>query len=229
MSGQQPLISIIITVLNGEKTLSRCLSSIGKQTFSDYELVIVDGGSKDNTVKIINESNILNKTVFILPGSGIYAGLNMGIKLAKGQWIYFIGADDELAEADTLKKVNSVIKSKEDSKKIIMFYYSDIFNDLLYDEQMKIASDYELNLKLAMKKVPYQYVDIVFCNFGGEGVSEKLIKQRYLEMKQIHKRLFIGIGRLWVLTYFQLRQDTGLLLRSLNLLSLRVKLKKIFG
>lgn len=256
----QPFISIIITVLNGAQTLSKCLNSISSQTFSDYELVIIDGGSHDGTLEIIDESIVKNKKVNVLPGAGLYAGLNAGVKLSTGKWLYFIGADDELYSHDTLQKVYEVIKTKDDEAKVIvgkvacikqglllepkfgspymmrhqvhhqgMFYYRAIFTDSLYNENMRIASDYEFNLRLALIGTPHQSMDIIVCNFGGDGISENQFKKGYAEMQQVHKRLFKGIGRLWAMNYFWLRRSTGLLLRQYNFSETRLVLKKLFG
>ena len=116
----QPLISIFITILNGEKTISQCLNSIDNQSFFNYEVVIVDGGSTDHTVEIIKEHKLLNKTVHILPGLGVYAGLNAGIRLAKGKWLYFIGCDDELYSPDTLSEVANVIERSDGHTKVFV-------------------------------------------------------------------------------------------------------------
>lgn len=90
------IISIIIATYNAGKTLSKCLDSILLQKCDEVELLIIDGGSKDNTLNIIEESK--NKVDFALsePDKGIYDAWNKGIKQARGQWIMFVGADDEL-------------------------------------------------------------------------------------------------------------------------------------
>ena len=116
----QPFISIIITVLNGEQTLRECLLSIANQTFFNYELVVVDGGSKDHSVQIANESTISNKIVRVIPGIGLYAGLNAGIKLSVGKWLYFIGADDELRTPDTLQNVSQQINAGKSDTQVFV-------------------------------------------------------------------------------------------------------------
>jgi len=256
----QPFISIIITVLNGEQTLKECLLSIANQSFSDYELIVVDGGSKDSSVRIANESNISKKIIRVMSGIGLYAGLNAGIKLSAGKWLYFMGADDELRTTDTLEKVSQLIKMGESETKVFvgsvecvkqktllrplfgspywmrhqvhhqgMFYDRGIFNNSLYDETMRIASDYEFNLKLALLGVPHQNMDIVVCNFGGDGISENQMEHGYAEMQQIHGRLFKGVGRTWAMHYFWLRRRTGATLRKYDLLKFSTGLKRLFG
>jgi len=90
------LISIIIATYNAEKVLQRCLQSIITQKKTDYELIIIDGGSKDKTLDIIkkNESHI--SSWISEPDNGIYDAWNKGIAKASGNWIMFLGADDQL-------------------------------------------------------------------------------------------------------------------------------------
>lgn len=257
----QPLISIILTVLNGEKTLDKCLLSIESQTFLDYELIIVEGGSKDNTLQIIQDSTIRNKRVNVLQGIGLYAGLNAGIKLSTGQWLYFIGADDELYEPNTLHKISKIIGLTNKDTAIYvgnvnfikqemlfrptfgsppywmrhevhhqgMFYAKHLFDDLLYNEDMRIASDYELNLKLAIADIVHQHIDVIVCNFGGDGISENQLENRYSEMDEVYQRLFNGVDYYLVVSYFWLRRKTGRFIRRYNFLRYRDKLKRIFA
>lgn len=256
----QPLISIIITVLNGGKTLSSSLNSIANQTFVDFELIVVDGGSIDDTVKIINTSLVKNKTLKIRPGFGLYAGLNEGVKFSKGQWLYFMGADDQLYSENTLLIVSRILKDQQNHTMVVvgnvncerqgyllrpmfgspyllrhsvhhqgMFYRKEIFSQFSYSEDLKISSDYELNLKLALHKIPHKAIDVIVCDFGGDGISENQLKAGYNEMQLVHQRLFSGCVGNWVLSYFWLRRRVGALLRNNNLGNLRIKLKRIFG
>ncbi|MBO0949262.1 glycosyltransferase [Fibrella forsythiae] len=254
---QQPLISIIITILNGEKTISQCLDSINNQTFVDYEVVLVDGGSTDKTIDLINESSIVSKRVQVIPGVGLYAGLNAGIRMATGRWLYFIGCDDQLYESTTLQKVTDIITVSQPSVQIFvgnvacvkqknllrarfgspywmryqvhhqgMFYARSIFANNLYNETMRIASDYEFNLKLALNKVPHQAMDLIICNFGGDGISENQIKRGFREMQLVHKRVFHGVGLRWAMFSYWLQQTIIIIRKRLNLVNLKVRLKR---
>ena len=256
----QPFISIIITILNGENTIEACLESVIQQTFTDYELVIVDGGSTDRTVELIKKSSVRNKTIEVVPELGLYAGLNMGTKLSVGRWLYFIGADDTLHSPDTLQQVANAINHRKTHTKVVVgevqfvkqnyvhrpmfgspylmrhqvhhqgvFYVRELFDELLYDEKMRIASDYELNLKLALLKIPHEAMNFIICNFGGDGVSENQMKLGYAEMQQIHRRLFKGLLGSWAVRYFWIRRKTGAFIRHYNLLTVRDRIKNIFG
>lgn len=89
-------ISIIIATYNAAETLNRCLDSIVTQLTTDTELVIIDGGSKDNTNDIIKSYGNKVSIHISEPDKGIYDAWNKGIKLSHGDWVMFIGADDKL-------------------------------------------------------------------------------------------------------------------------------------
>jgi glycosyltransferase involved in cell wall biosynthesis len=86
-------VSVIIVTFNAENTLDNAIQSILNQTYENVECLIIDGASTDNTVNIIEKYwiNYISE-----PDSGIYDAMNKGWKLAQGEWILYLGADDEL-------------------------------------------------------------------------------------------------------------------------------------
>jgi glycosyltransferase involved in cell wall biosynthesis len=115
-----PQISIIIATFNAEKTLKRCLDSIKRQTNSNFELIIIDGGSTDNTIKIIKENIQYIKHWVSEPDNGIYDAWNKGIKLARGNWIWFLGADDYFYSNSSIENV--VHRTQAAPTEIKVFY-----------------------------------------------------------------------------------------------------------
>ena len=93
-----PFISIIIPVYNAELYLRRCLDSVLSQSFEDFELLLIDDGSKDASGTICDEYARDDKRikVFHKPNGGVSSARNVGLKNAKGEWIYFVDADDEV-------------------------------------------------------------------------------------------------------------------------------------
>ena len=89
-------ISIIIATYNAGKTLKRCLDSIVPQLTNETELILVDGGSKDDTNKIIDSYGDTVAVHISEPDKGIYDAWNKGVKASHGKWVAFIGADDIL-------------------------------------------------------------------------------------------------------------------------------------
>ena len=94
-----PKLSIIIATFNAAKTLSVAMDSVMNQTFQDWECIIVDGASIDCTIDII-KSYVEQDSRFRYisePDKGIYDAFNKGWKMAKGEWIIYLGSDDELS------------------------------------------------------------------------------------------------------------------------------------
>ena len=92
----KPLVSIIIATMNASTHIGKCLESIAAQSLASMEVVIVDGGSNDNTLSIVRSFSAKPIQVFSGPDKGIYDALNKGSRIAKGKWLYFMGADDLL-------------------------------------------------------------------------------------------------------------------------------------
>lgn len=90
------LISIIIATYNAEKNLEACLNSIAEQSVHGIEIVVVDGGSNDETISILKKFNHPGLSWKSEPDNGIYDALNKGIQRAGGHWLYFLGSDDKL-------------------------------------------------------------------------------------------------------------------------------------
>jgi glycosyltransferase involved in cell wall biosynthesis len=103
MSNQK--ISIITVVYNAEKYIQKTLESILKQTYIYFELIIIDGGSTDNTLNIINSFNNGNIIVISEKDKGIYDAMNKGTRVAKNEWVFFLNAGDVFASNETLSNI----------------------------------------------------------------------------------------------------------------------------
>ncbi|MFM6356259.1 MAG: glycosyltransferase [Planktothrix sp.] len=89
-----PVISVIIPVYNGEKTIRETVNSVLDQTFSDFELIIINDGSTDATLDIISSINDPRLKVFSYPNGNQAVSRNRGISHANSEYIGFIDADD---------------------------------------------------------------------------------------------------------------------------------------
>ena len=99
-----PKISIITPTLNVEATVKQAILSVANQTYREVEHLIIDGKSTDNTVSIIRNLQKKHKHIRLIQekDTGIYNAMNKGLDLYKGDWVYFLGADDELYDEDVL-------------------------------------------------------------------------------------------------------------------------------
>lgn len=92
-----PLISVVMSVYNGERYLSQSIESILGQTFTNFKFIIIDDGSKDNSLKIIKEYRYKDDRIKVIENKkniGLPSSLNKGIKIAKGKYIARQDADD---------------------------------------------------------------------------------------------------------------------------------------
>lgn len=94
--GEKPLISIIVPVYNTSEFLSRCLDSILNQTYKNIEIIIIDDGSTDNSLRIIKKYAKRNSAIkyFTQDNCGQATARNKGIKYASGEYIMFVDSDD---------------------------------------------------------------------------------------------------------------------------------------
>lgn len=97
---QNPKLSIIVPVYNVEQYLSRCIDSILSQSFTDFELLLIDDGSTDGSGVICDEYAQMDSRVrvFHKENGGVSSARNVGLDNARGEWMYFIDSDDELME-----------------------------------------------------------------------------------------------------------------------------------
>lgn len=105
-----PSITIIVAVFNGALTLQQCIDSVAQQTYPDKELIIVDGGSNDGTVDLLNINNEKISYWISEPDKGIYNAWNKGLAKANGEWICFLGADDYFWDDHVLERLSVALQ-----------------------------------------------------------------------------------------------------------------------
>jgi glycosyltransferase involved in cell wall biosynthesis len=104
------MISIITVVKNAESTIEETILSVINQKYSSYEYIIIDGGSTDSTISIIQKYSKYISYFVSEPDKGIYDAMNKGISISKGEWLYFLGSDDIFFNDNVL---NNVFLNKE--------------------------------------------------------------------------------------------------------------------
>ncbi|MDR6197620.1 glycosyltransferase family 2 protein [Siphonobacter sp. SORGH_AS_0500] len=191
-----PLISIILVTYNAEKCLQRCLNSIFQQTYPSLELIIIDGASTDGTLDILNAHSDAITYWRSEKDGGIYEAMNKALDQVKGQWVYFIGADDELTP-DFSKLAGALSSPKaiyygsvwKEGKKYLgklsdyhhaktginhqaMIYPASVFQKYRFDTKYRISADHVLNM-WCWKDPAYtfEFQDYVIATFSHLGVS----------------------------------------------------------
>lgn len=192
----QPSIAVIIVVLNGEKTLKRAIESVIHQTYANCQLIIVDGGSTDSTLEIIQP--YVSRTSYFnsQKDNGIYDAMNHALGQCKADWCLFIGCDDVLVDclhlvAQKLTDTRSVYYGNvfwrsNGSKccgrfskfKLIyrnichqaIFYPRACF-DKEYDTAYRYLADYKYNIELWGAGVKFNYLDMIIADYNDLGLS----------------------------------------------------------
>jgi glycosyltransferase involved in cell wall biosynthesis len=166
----QKLFSIIIPTYNSERDIGVCLESICSQSFSNYEVIIVDGKSEDSTMdvikKYVNQFDHIN--CVSESDNGIYEAMNKGVKMAKGSYLFFLGSDDSFYSISVLAQISKIIRTKN----VDVIYgnvISEIFNGV-YDGEFTYS-------KLCRKNICHQSIFLkqtVFDRIGGFNLKYKM-------------------------------------------------------
>jgi len=127
-------ISVVIATCNSIKTISKCIDSILRQTYTDYQIIYIDCLSLDGTVQEIKKNLRYNDILISEKDSGIYDALNKGVKVATGEWIYVMGSDDELFDSEVFFNINKYL----DGKKYDMVYGNIIAIDAVEKRVIKM-------------------------------------------------------------------------------------------
>lgn len=119
-------LSLITVCYNSENTIFDTLNSVLNQTFQDYEYIVIDGNSKDNTLKILKEfePKFNNKITIISENdNGLYDAMNKGINISVGDVIGIINSDDFFCDENALKKIMNIFNSNHNLDAV----YADLF------------------------------------------------------------------------------------------------------
>ncbi len=121
-------ISVITVTYNSALVIDDCIKSVIKQSHNPVEHIVIDGDSKDDTIRILNKyQNHLTKLISE-PDNGIYDAMNKGIKMATGDIIGFLNSDDFYADNDVLSKVANIFINNPS--------IDACYSDLIYVDQL---------------------------------------------------------------------------------------------
>ena len=150
-----PKFSIIIPVYNVEKYIKKCLDSVFNQTYDDYEVIVVNDGTKDNSMEIVKNYDV---KVIYQENQGLSMARNNGVKKAKGEYLLFLDSDDYW-EKETLEEIESVLSSKPD---IVRFQIKEVEDNNIKEFPEEPFTN--LNGEEAFKKITeYHFVENAWC------------------------------------------------------------------
>lgn len=199
------MISVIIATFNSGKTLDKCLKSVLNQSNNNFEIIIKDGGSSDNTCDIISK---YNKQISFFESSkdlGVYDAWNICIQQAKGDWLLFLGSDDFIESNEFFLRMEEILVSALNNKKRLVYGKNRIlhengeFHSIVGDE-WKIASIEILNKMTIRHPGCFHHISL-FREINGFDVSFKVIGDhhfilRALRITEPYFYPFIGVTHL---------------------------------
>lgn len=216
-----PTVSIIIVTYNAAATLQTCLNSIYSQTYPAIEIVVIDGQSTDDTIAILQANN--NRIYYWRsePDAGIYDAMNKSLRYFTGDWVYFLGADDELFEgfsqlAYELKQSDTIYYGRVMSEGIptfpvsaynfakigichqAMIYPKGVFEKYNFNTRYKISADYALNIQLFQSnEYHFEFKDHLVANFNNTGVSSLNIDTQFEQDRSVMVLKYFGL-KIWL-------------------------------
>lgn len=158
-----PKVSVIVPVYNAQKHIGRCIDSILNQTFREFEIIIINDGSKDKSSIICDNyaRQYDNITVIHKENEGVSIARNIGISIAKGQYITFVDSDDYI---DNTFLEYSVNKMDNDIDLYISGLVMETFNgeDIIKKDEY-LGKNYEYSVKKLLENLNIDYPLICIC------------------------------------------------------------------
>lgn len=203
------------------ESLIRCVKSVAALK-TEHEHLIYDGASTDGTAELLRELEAITPGLKVVsePDTGIYNALNKGVRDAKGEWFYVLGADDYIFAPDVMDDIVSGLNEDDDevitnvklegvakySMRLINLectltltpycHQGVILRTSLikkfggFDESYRIVGDYELLLRMHMSGLRFRVSDKVFASFSAAGVSSVLKEKMNDEFHELTRRFY---------------------------------------
>ena len=211
-------LSIITVNYNDPKGLERTINSVISQSFHDYEFIVIDGGSTDDSVDVIRRYEQYIDYWVSEPDGGIYPGMNKGLRQAKGEYVNFMNGGDSYHSTDVLEKIFSldtdadIITGNHAENGIrnvgqggvtmldlykwaidhqASFIRREVAQRHPYDEKYRIVSDWKFFIEaLIFDNCSFYYTDTIVVDVDMEGISNTNFELDKKEREQVLKELF---------------------------------------
>lgn len=156
------LVSVIVPIYNAEKYITRCIESILQQTYKNIQLILINDGSTDNSLKICNHYKTLDKRIIVIDkeNEGVSATRNYGISVAEGDYIGFVDSDDHIEEGMYETLVKRIKDDNSEVAALTAYTINSVDNNKLLLRNNSINSSTALDylLKLAFPTSLWAYL-----------------------------------------------------------------------
>lgn len=202
MSSHTPLVTVVTVTFNAGNLLEETISSIISQDYPNIEYIIIDGGSQDNTLNIIDAYQDHIHYWISEPDKGIYDAMNKGITKANGEWINFMNAGDTFFSRTTISEISHNFSLEYDliagdiqyhdngevnycSAKGLelanhsmfchhqaLFTRTRVMKDLRFNATFRIAGDYDFVMRCLQNGKSFKFIDLLVAKFASGGAAE---------------------------------------------------------
>lgn len=205
--------TIITVCYNTSTTIRETIDSVLGQTYQELEYIVVDSKSEDGTVDILQSITDKRLTFISEKDSGIYNAMNKGLKMASGDYLIFLGADDIFYDKDVLKKVAGKLTGSNDvvygdvmlktrqrlyngafsrwtwgHRNIChqsIFYPKSVYGRYMYNEKYRSVADWDYNLRLLIDGIKFTYIRETICTFNdNDGLSSSSKDYDFLKVRR---------------------------------------------
>ena len=168
----QPKVSVIVPFYNAERYLKQCLDSLQKQTYSNFEVLLINDGSIDQSYQIAAEYVKIDERFSLITQSnaGIATARNVGLQKMSGEYVTFVDGDDFVSQ-DYLTKMIKIAKTEQADLVISSYYrYSD--DDKMYSfyDSKRVLNNEEISIEQFVKN----FTDVSYSVVWGKLYHKKL-------------------------------------------------------
>lgn len=173
-------ISVIIPCFNVEKYLDKCMESVLEQTLADIEIICINDGSTDNSLDLLNSYAASDKRITVInkKNEGVGIARNTGLKLAAGEYVYFVDPDDWLCGKDVFEKIYE--KAKDENLDMLIFGG--------YSCRIKSGKIFTTRGGYSLKYLPKKYFNRIFSH---KDVKDDIFKFPSTTWTKLYKKEFL--------------------------------------
>lgn len=166
-------VSVIVPIYQAENYIQKCVSSIEKQTYGNIEILLIDDGSTDNSLKICNELGNVDKRIRVMhhENQGVSFTRNRGLREANGEYILFVDADDYIEETMIEYMLQ---KAEREHAEIVICGFDYIYNDRI-EKQTPVANEGKYDKESIYADFWEFYKSGLIHNIGNKLYSKKLL------------------------------------------------------
>ena len=188
-----PIVSFIVPVYNAEKYIDRCIQSILSQKITDFELLLIDDGSKDQSGKICDDYSLRDNRVKVYhkENGGVSSARNVGLDNAKGDWITFCDADDWISDA----YLENLLSHVDDGIDLVFSYASIVYSD------NRVVKEHFPAKRISLEEIQSAFVENAFHNHSSPW--SKLYKNKLIQDIKLRfcEEMHIGEDALFLYSY----------------------------